>query len=70
MQTILEKAAAQKLSEENTNTNPQCYNYFGIQMYGNMGIMKNLDFGSQVNFPSLEELHSIPVSEIAYMEKQ
>ncbi|XWS75756.1 hypothetical protein CRYUN_Cryun01aG0119400 [Craigia yunnanensis] len=68
MQTILEKAAAQNISEENTN--PQCYKYFGIQMYGNMEIMKNLDFGSQVNFPFLKELHSIPVSETAYMEKQ
>ncbi|KAK6259464.1 hypothetical protein SCA6_013938 [Theobroma cacao] len=68
MQTILEKAAAQTLSEENTNS--QCYKYFGIQKYGNMGSMNNLDFVSHVNVPSLEELHSIPASETAHMEKQ
>ncbi|XP_021274886.1 myb family transcription factor APL-like isoform X2 [Herrania umbratica] len=68
MQTILEKAAAQTLSEENTNS--QCYKYFGIPKYGNMGSMENLDFVSQVNVPSLEELHSIPASETAHMEKR
>ncbi|XP_022769958.1 myb family transcription factor APL-like [Durio zibethinus] len=69
MQKMLEKAAAQTVLEENTN--PQYYKYFGIQKYGSMtGIMKNLDFSSQVNFSSLGELHSIPLSETAYMEKQ
>lgn len=70
MHTILEKAAAaHTLSEENTNPH-FCHKYFGIQQYGNMGIMKNPEFDSQVNFPSLEELQcSIPVSETAYMEK-